>query len=43
MTTRYKLTIEYVGTDYAGWQRQEEGGPKTIQGEIEAAIKAFWV
>ena len=39
--TRYKLTIEYVGTDYAGWQRQEEGGPKTIQGEIEAAIQAF--
>ena len=39
--TRYKLTIEYVGSNYAGWQRQEEGGPKTIQGEIEAAIHAF--
>ncbi len=41
MTQRYRLTIEYEGTDYAGWQRQEEGGPTTVQGEIEKAIKAF--
>ena len=39
--TRYKLTIEYKGTDYAGWQRQNDTGLKTIQGEIEAAIHAF--
>jgi tRNA pseudouridine38-40 synthase len=29
---RYKLTIEYDGTRYAGWQMQKGG--KTIQGEI---------
>lgn len=31
-----KLTIEYIGTQYAGWQRQE--GARTIQGEIERAL-----
>ncbi|MEZ5815389.1 MAG: tRNA pseudouridine(38-40) synthase TruA [Alphaproteobacteria bacterium] len=41
MTTRYKLTIEYDGSNYAGWQRQEESGPATIQGEIEKAVHAF--
>ena len=39
MTTRYKLTIEYKGTGYKGWQRQP--GLPTIQGEIEKAIHAF--
>ena len=39
--TRYKLTIEYKGTDYAGWQKQNDPALKTIQGEIEAAIHAF--
>lgn len=33
---RYKLTIEYDGTTYHGWQRQE--GLPTIQEEIEKAI-----
>ena len=37
--SRYKLTIEYDGTGYFGWQRQK--GVKTIQGTLEAAIKAF--
>ena len=41
MTTRYKFTIEYDGTNYAGWQRQDNDGPSTIQGEIEKAIHAF--
>ena len=40
MTQRYKFTIEYDGTDYAGWQRQEDDLP-TIQGEIEKAILKF--
>lgn len=36
---RYRLDIEYDGTAYAGWQRQD--GPATIQGAIEQAIKGF--
>ena len=37
---RWKLTLEYQGTDYAGWQRQEEGIP-SVQEEIETAIEKF--
>ncbi len=36
---RYKLTIAYDGTDYAGWQVQP--GQKTIQGELEKAFFTF--
>ncbi|MGB3390864.1 MAG: tRNA pseudouridine(38-40) synthase TruA [Pseudaminobacter sp.] len=36
---RYRLDIEYDGTAYAGWQRQD--GPATIQGAIEQAIRGF--
>ena len=32
-----KLTVEYKGTNYVGWQRQENGN--SIQEEIEKAIK----
>jgi len=35
---RLKLTIEYAGTRYSGWQIQKNA--KTIQGEIERAITA---
>jgi tRNA pseudouridine38-40 synthase len=35
---RLKLTIEYAGTRYSGWQIQKNA--KTVQGEIERAIKA---
>ena len=34
---RIKLTIEYDGTGYSGWQKQPN--QKTIQGEIEKAIE----
>ena len=37
--TNIKLTIEYVGTSYSGWQFQKD--EKTIQGEIEKAIFKF--
>ncbi len=36
---RYKLIIEYDGTNFVGWQRQENG--PSIQGLIEGAAKAF--
>ncbi len=36
---RYKLTVEYDGTPYAGWQRQENG--HTVQAAIEQAIFKF--
>lgn len=35
--SRYKLTIEYEGTRYTGWQLQKGG--KTIQGEIMDACR----
>jgi len=35
---RLKLTIEYAGTRYSGWQIQKNA--KTVQGEIERAITA---
>jgi tRNA pseudouridine38-40 synthase len=34
---RVKLTIEYAGTRYSGWQIQKNA--KTIQGEIERAVR----
>ncbi len=37
--TRYKLTIEYMGRDYKGWQRQNDF--PSIQQAIETAIKNF--
>jgi tRNA pseudouridine38-40 synthase len=36
---RYKLTLEYVGTPFVGWQRQENG--PSVQGRLAEAIKAF--
>ncbi|MBI2973173.1 MAG: hypothetical protein HYY39_05215, partial [Armatimonadetes bacterium] len=33
-----KLTIEYDGTGFSGWQRLSKG--RSIQGEIERAIRA---
>lgn len=38
--TRWKLTIEYQGTDFAGWQRQKPHTP-TVQQSIEQAITNF--
>jgi tRNA pseudouridine38-40 synthase len=36
---RYKLTIEYDGGPFVGWQRQENG--RSIQQAIEEAARAF--
>lgn len=38
--SRFKLTIEYEGTRYSGWQMQKGG--KTIQGEIIGACKELF-
>jgi tRNA pseudouridine38-40 synthase len=35
---RFKLTIEYAGTRYSGWQKQTNA--RTVQGELERAIAA---
>ncbi|MGI8724719.1 MAG: tRNA pseudouridine(38-40) synthase TruA [Methyloceanibacter sp.] len=36
---RFKLTIEYDGTPYVGWQVQENAA--SVQGRLAAALKAF--
>jgi len=36
---RYKLTIEYDGRPFVGWQRQENG--RSVQQAIEEAVAAF--
>jgi tRNA pseudouridine38-40 synthase len=36
---RYKLTIEYDGTPFVGWQAQDNG--VSVQGVVTAAIAAF--
>ena len=36
---RYKLTLEYDGGPFQGWQRQSDG--PSVQASLEAAIEAF--
>ncbi|HUE87667.1 MAG TPA: tRNA pseudouridine(38-40) synthase TruA [Vicinamibacterales bacterium] len=33
---RFKLTLEYAGTRYSGWQKQKNA--RTVQGELETAM-----
>ena len=34
---RFKLTLEYAGTRYSGWQRQQNA--RTVQGELHRALQ----
>src|SRR5512143_1221053 len=34
---RFKLTLEYAGTRYSGWQIQQNA--KTVQGELNRAVR----
>lgn len=38
---RIKLTIEFDGTKFHGWQAQNLTGERTVQAEIEKLLKAF--
>lgn len=35
--SRFKLTIEYEGTRYSGWQKQKNA--RTVQGELERSLR----
>lgn len=41
MAQRWKITIEYDGSFYAGWQRQKQDGILSVQQALEEAIEAF--
>jgi len=41
MKRNIKLTIEYDGTNYHGWQSQARGGGPTIQDTLEQALKTL--
>jgi tRNA pseudouridine38-40 synthase len=39
---RYKLTLEYDGTAYYGWQQQADPSLPTLQGQLEKALSLIY-
>lgn len=37
-----RLTLEYCGTGFSGWQRQDNAELRTIQGEVERALQIYF-
>ncbi|MCL6471703.1 MAG: tRNA pseudouridine(38-40) synthase TruA [Firmicutes bacterium] len=40
-TRNIKLVLEYDGTNYSGWQKQEKQDVRTLQAEVEAALSTL--
>lgn len=39
---RYKLTLEYIGTNYSGWQKQANTTKKSLQQVLEQALENYF-
>lgn len=42
MIINYKMTVQYKGTNFNGWQRQNQGKQRTVQGILENKLSRFF-
>ena len=42
MIINYKMIIQYKGTNFNGWQRQNQGNQRTVQGLLEKKLSRFF-
>ena len=42
MIINYKMTIQYKGSNFNGWQRQNQGKQRTVQGILEQKLSKFF-
>lgn len=42
MVTNYKIILQYKGTNFNGWQRQNQGSQRTVQGVLETKLSKFF-